>query len=405
VNVAIVVVAAACATVLAVKLVRLCRNPRDRTLRALCLMLTGLTISVGIQPFVAGLDRLTGVQKVGGLLGELAVVLAAGAGQVFLIRVYHPDEDARTRSSGSYRVMAATLGVLTVLFVLGPLDPYTARGETHSTTGHLSILPLPYLYLYPYSVYLAGTLIAVARLCVRYARLTELGYLRASLRTLTAGCVAGLCYTLTSLVALTLQETRVNVDDWKTLTTTPLYLATDALLLLGCVIPSLAAARRWLLDERTRRHLHPLWLALYRANPDIAFFPPTSPAHPDLGLRVYRQVIEIRDAQLALRPYFDPKASVISTELAHQAGLADRETAAISEAATLAAALAAKNGGRQPNAVRANQQPPRGGADLAAEIDWLRQVSRAFTNSPIVTRTVHLIAFDGVAADRGRGDE
>lgn len=204
-GVAILVVASACGTVLAVKFARLCRDPRDPALRALCLMLAGLTTSVAVQPVVAGLDRLTGVQKLGGFIGELAVILAAGAGQVFLIRMSHPAADARTRSGGRYSAMTATVVALTVLFVLSPPDPYTARGETHSTAGHLSILPLPYLYLYPYSAYLAGTLVAVIRLCVRYAALTGHPPLRASLRTLTAGCLLGLCYTVTSLVALTLQ--------------------------------------------------------------------------------------------------------------------------------------------------------------------------------------------------------
>jgi hypothetical protein len=188
-------VTCACAAVLGHKLFLLSRDPGNLAQRALSLMLAGLTVSVGIQPIVAWLDRL----------------------------------------------LVTMLAVMTVIFVLGRPDPYTARGETHSTSGHLSWLPLPYLYLYPCFGYLISTLLAVVRLCVRYGGVAARRYLRASLRTLAAGCVLGLCYASVSLVALTLQEARINVDTWKTATTTPLYLATDATVLAGCAIPSMAA--------------------------------------------------------------------------------------------------------------------------------------------------------------------
>jgi hypothetical protein len=148
-------VTCACAAVLGHKLFLLSRDPGNLAQRALSLMLAGLTVSVGIQPIVAWLDRL----------------------------------------------LVTMLAVMTVIFVLGRPDPYTARGETHSTSGHLSWLPLPYLYLYPCFGYLISTLLAVVRLCVRYGGVAARRYLRASLRTLAAGCVLGLCYASVSLMA------------------------------------------------------------------------------------------------------------------------------------------------------------------------------------------------------------
>ena len=188
----------------------------------------------------------------------------------------------------------------------------------------------------------------------------------------------------------------MSVGSWKAATTTPLYLTTDALLLLGCTIPSLAAGRRWLLDSRARRRLHPLWTAVYRANPDIALF--SRETRPELRLQLYRQVIEIRDGQLALRPFLDPRAAQISRRLGHEAGLPEPDIAAISEAATLAAAITAKIQGQPPHPPYPDPPTPRGGTDLATEIAWLQQVSRAFTNSPIVADTVRMLT-DTTATD------
>lgn len=381
-------IASACVVVLAVKLWKLHRDPGDRALRAQCLMLGALAASVGIQPFVAALDRLIGVQKIGGFAGELAVTVAAGAGQVFLIRVREPGADARCR--WSYRLLAATLVVLAVVFVLGAPDPYTARGETHGTAGHLGVFPLPYLYLYPHYGYLLVTLVTVVGLCLRYAAPARHPWLRVGLRTLAAGAVTGIVYVAVSLVALSLQEFRVDIDTWKTAITTPLYLATDTLVLLGCAIPSLAraigTALRLLRDRRACRDLQPLWLALYHVEPGIALLSPAD-AGVELAMRLYRQVIEIRDGQLALRPYLDPRAPDLARALSESASLPDDEVAAISEAAGLAVAIAARHAGRAPEDASPPTQAPRGYADLDGEIAWLRRVSLALT-SPIVARTM-----------------
>jgi hypothetical protein len=395
-TIVMVVVTVSCLAALAAKVHDLRRAPDDRPLRALCLLLAGLAGSVGIQPVVPLLDRTTGISMLGGFLGECAVLVAAGAGQVFLIRVYNPEQPARPKSQRRYRLLVATLATMAVMFVLGPPDP---GSPPITPTGHLSLLPQPYLYLYLYSAFLGGTLVAVLRMTLRYATLTDQRFLRLGLRTLTVGSVVGLVYTIASLVSLTLYEVGVDVDSWESATITPMYLVTDALMLAGCSIPSLAPwvarGRRWVTDSHARRHLHPLWLALYQATPEIALFPPPGGQradHGDARMHLYRQVIEICDGRLALRPYLDPRAAEIATTLARQARLADANIAAISEAAMLAAAIAAKADGQPSTATDPCPASPVGGTDLAAEVAWLRQVSRAFRSSPIVTDAVRLLS-------------
>jgi hypothetical protein len=383
-------VTAACLLVLAAKLHKLIRSRADRTLRALCLFLAGLTASVGLQPFVPAIDAVTGVQMLGGFLGECAVLLAAGAGQAFLTRVLRPPGSATVAGRRRYCVLLLVVLVMAVIFVLGPTDWELPPGTSTAARGHLAILPRPYLYLYLYSAYLGITLIALTRMCLRYAPLTERRHLRTGLRVLTAACLSGLVYTVTSLVSDTMFEFGVNVDSWESATVTPLYLVTDVLLLAGCAIPAaaplLAGAYRRLADRRARRRLTPLWQALCHANPEIVLFP--ADTRTELGMQLYRQVIEIRDGQLALRPYVDPRSLEIATTLCDRAGLTGEATQAIVEATAIATAIAAKSAGRPPRPRPQASAPTSTGADLAAEIRWLQQVSRAFQHSPIVARTL-----------------
>lgn len=387
-------VTAGCLAALVYRLRELASKPHDLSLQALCLLLAAITVSVGVLPFAYWLERVTGIAQIGGFISDCAVLIAAGAGQAFLIRVYQPPEVALSQVRWRYRAMYGTLVAIVVMFVLSPPDLDQFRGDPGTMTGHLSLLPKPYLYLYPHSVYLGGTLIAVIRMCRRYAALTEHRYLRIGLRILTVGCAVGLVYTVTYLVTITLTEFDVDVDSWADVVI-PMYLGTDLLIIAGCVLPSLGPKWQRIADNRALRRLRPLWEAVYHASPDIVLFPPTTEGDP--RLRLYRYVIEIRDAQLTLRPYVDPRAASIAEAFARDARLSDRRTAAVVEAATLASALKAKAAGDPP----APSEPPEPPAsvslngELAGEVAWLREVAKAFRTSPIVTRTLEELSRTG----------
>ena len=137
-------------------------------------------------------------------------------------------------------------------------------------------------------------------------------------------------------------------------------------------------ARRWL------RELGPLWAGLREAVPEAA-----STARdglwPNAKLRLYRRVIAIRDAQLALRPYLDPAVAEAALTAARSAGLDGDDLDAAVEAAVLAAAARARTAGRRAgqDAAGAGWPAVRGGADLASDAAWLARVSRAATGLPV----------------------
>jgi hypothetical protein len=147
--------------------------------------------------------------------------------------------------------------------------------------------------------------------------------------------------------------------------------ALDRAGVLACP-PSVA---RWFLQQ-----LGPLHAAL-QAVPEAA----QHTGHPASGparVRLHRNVVEIRDAALALRPYRTQRAAADAAAVARAAGLAGEPYAACVEAGALAAAIAARKIGpprvSQPEDIRW-RLPYEPRADLRSEAGWLARVSRAFT--------------------------
>jgi hypothetical protein len=370
------------------------RRPNDLRLRAVCLMLAAMTTSIGTQLLAAPIDRFTEVPMLGRVISNAAILVAAGAGQVFLIRVYYPESVARQAVRVRYLTLCLTLAAIAVLFVLTPAAPESSPARPDAAAGLPRVYDSPYLYLY--FAYLAWTLVEVMRLCDRFAPHASEVFKRIGLRIVAVACVVGLLYTTTKLGILLAAELGAEIRWLEPRVAPPLFLATDALILIGVTIPAwgpfLAKGWRWVVANHAYRRLHPLWLALYRATPEIALIPPASPANRyvvrDLKFRLYRLVIEIRDGQLALMQYADPRASTVSTALGEDAGLEGDDLHAAVEASVLATAITLKANDRQvPAADRSVSTVVR--ADLATEIHWLLKVSNAFSHSEIVTRTVH----------------
>ncbi|NUS16123.1 MAG: hypothetical protein HOY69_32775 [Streptomyces sp.] len=134
---------------------------------------------------------------------------------------------------------------------------------------------------------------------------------------------------------------------------------------------------RWWRAHRSYRALEPLWSALCSELPEIALHDGTARRNPPARratFALYRRVIEIRDAHLALRPYFEPApADVTGTAPDLPAG------AAALEAEAITAALANRRTGRRPGDASAEPVRPWPVAGtLDAETAWLLQVTDAF---------------------------
>jgi hypothetical protein len=145
------------------------------------------------------------------------------------------------------------------------------------------------------------------------------------------------------------------------------------------------ARQAWLWSAYWR--LRQLWAVLGQVIPEVTLSRPPG-VRLNVRYRVDRRVIEIRDAELALRAYSPPHVPGRAEAAARSAGLDADKAVAVAEAAVIATALAARRDGQPPrldgtpgeviNAVPGN--------DLRAEAARLILVSRAFRRSPIVAR-------------------
>lgn len=141
---------------------------------------------------------------------------------------------------------------------------------------------------------------------------------------------------------------------------------------------------RWWRARRSYRALEPLWAALCAELPEIALGggggarPRRWPGHfrrPPVRratFALYRRVIEIRDAHLALRPYFEPAPVPVGG-----GAFGEPARAAAREAAAISAALANRRAGRCPAAEAVPPTWPVAGT-LDAETAWLLEVTHAF---------------------------
>ena len=148
--------------------------------------------------------------------------------------------------------------------------------------------------------------------------------------------------------------------------------------------PSAASASRQCWRWAAWYRLRPLWALLLVAVPDVRL--PAEPGTPlSASYRLHRRVIEIRDAELALRPYQDRRAIGVAAAAARSAGLPRDERDAVIEAVMIVAALhALKVGAGACSGPAAERVLPEPRNSLESEAVRLLQVARAVRHSPIV---------------------
>jgi hypothetical protein len=323
-----------------------------------------------------GFDDLSATPNLAQYVGD---GLALGTGCAILAMLLHQTNDLPTASqrirsrSASLLIVLVTMGVA---FVLAPVENETTEFVTQyrSEPGLLA-------YWLPFLAYLSYVFLDLTRLCRRYARLSERRYLTIGMRLIQVAGVLGIAYVALRAAYLV----AVHVSDSEHLATyepasKALVASLSILAIVGATLPAVGPR---LEAYRAHRELYPLWSALYRATPDIALSPPASPARErlrwrDLQFRLHRRVIEIRDGQMALRPYMHPDVAEEARQRGRQERLAGEDLAAAVEAKLLVAGIEDKVSNR-PSAPAKPAAPSVGGSQLSDEVSWLRHVARRFT--------------------------
>lgn len=130
--------------------------------------------------------------------------------------------------------------------------------------------------------------------------------------------------------------------------------------------------------------LRPLWVAMVRAVPHVRL-PAERGSGSGIRWRLLRRVIEIRDAELALRPHCRREVAARASAAARSAGLSSDLEAAVVEAAVVMDAVDAFVQGTPPAHAPALEQPWLAACDdLHSEVARLVHVSRVIHRCPIV---------------------
>lgn len=368
----------------AFKLRDLRRDPKNPTLRSLCLTfaLVGLAFTTAVPAVERTLERATGLYLVWGML---FIAMACISLQITVLLWSHPLERARPKICRRLLVNGVAVVLICLPAFLTEAPPALRAAESaveHDRLAHG--LPLMAEGMLVYLAVMTFTMVDLAVQTRRQRRVVNRHWLNRSLALVTVAAVADLGYTVTRavhVVALRYFDTFLE----------PVYQAGPAF----AVVAVTGALAAWTMPvwgprlDRVRayRQLRPLWEAMVQVTPEVVFTGPViGRTHwwrtRDLDFRLYRRIIEIRDSHLTLRPYMDESIADTVRRRCMEEGLdGDRLNAAV-EAGTLAAAIRAK-AQRRP-APNPPTHVPAGGTDIAEELIWLSQVARMFKSSPTV---------------------
>ncbi|GGM49545.1 hypothetical protein GCM10012275_20560 [Longimycelium tulufanense] len=212
-----------------------------------------------------------------------------------------------------------------------------------------------------------------AVLCARYSRHATTRPLRIGLLLLAAGFASSTVFW--SVLVLGFLLTR---SPWLG-ALFPLNIGLTAwLMIAGVSLPLLVQARRRWQDLRTFRRLGPLWQELVAAVPHVEL-PEPKESRWSTDLRLYRRVIEIRDALLVLRDYVDNGVVDAARAHARSAAPGSEDGGALTTACWLVIAEHAKANGATPRPAGEAADTERTASDdeWAQEVRFLESLARA----------------------------
>lgn len=368
-----------CATVAKLALAATGKRVSSVRLLALSLVMIAGGITVNLDGVYLPLDQMLGACNVATLLvyGQAVVAVWALYRVLDLDLARHFGEGARRHCRADLPV---ALGALAVCYAVGPARlPNTPKADAHAyaTPGTAAFFAVAAVAS---SFFIIRSVLAAHRLAGHAQRQHRL-LLATGLLLMALAGVLGLVNNLFQLLIFPLLAGLAWARTVSDVLTGLGYLA-GGLLGVGVILP---AARRWRPLARLRQAvgerlafavLYPLWRDLAEIEPSIVLDRDGSRlgavlAVRDVGYRLYRRVIEIRDGLLALQPFLAP--SSVDEEAA---GLG---TDASSQAAIVAAAVLVKRRGAAAGATLGDHiVMPVGRVGLEQEIHWLSQVARSY---------------------------
>jgi hypothetical protein len=291
------------------KLPALRRNPSDVPLRAFAatVLFMAAALTVLVDPAYGWVDRLSGIPNLAQLAGNCLGLCSSSSSLILLANLSYPRQRATRLTRVSVITAAGVAAALILLFFTG-----APRPETRDFWVAYMRQPEIAAYRILFVAYIAFVLANVIFLALRYASVSSRPTMRIGLRLVAAGGVVGQFWVV-------LEAARV-IAPLAGLPSPPAgaelagradIAVTIALIALGSTLPGwghrlrIDEAVAWSMELRSLRRLYPLWNGLHDAAPEVMLTPPRSRLadlfdFQDVHFRLYRRVVEIRDALLLL---------------------------------------------------------------------------------------------------------
>ncbi|MFD8092400.1 MAB_1171c family putative transporter [Streptomyces malaysiensis] len=366
------------------RVLRTDRSPTQIALLGHFLFLT-ITFTISIPPVWVEVSQAAGIVNLSGLLSQSTVILSAACQQLVLLHLSHERHIAWRKSVPRLVFLALVLTTMVTLFCMA--SSFGERPDDFAVTNARYYPAYMIVYLTGHTV----NQIDVGILGWRYAQVAPSPWLRRGLMLIALTLPLQLVYIGSRLADVIAGLAGTTGHGWEPAAQIGVTVSTVTKT-IGWTIPDwgrhISKIWAWIDCRRSYRQLSPLHAKVTSHTPDVVL----DPGDVDMRTRLYRLVVEIRDAQWRLRTWMTPTVAEKARKHAEAAGLRDEELAATIEAAQLAAAMQAKDRGIQP--VEYPSSPLEAGPqDLASEITFQRKVARAFDTSPtvaaVLTRTLH----------------
>ncbi|WP_031064627.1 MAB_1171c family putative transporter [Streptomyces sp. NRRL WC-3742] len=359
-----------------------------------------VSMTVGVPAIRRLIDAATGVASGTNLLVHVSGLVATAIMLEFVREMTGRSQGRASRLNLAGLAVAAV--ALTVTFAVMPRPD----GEVVLLTyGERSLAG--YLYWMVLTVDTAIGLTASAVLCWVHGRHASPGPVRTALWLMRASSAIGMAYLAHRAYFLTVRHIGWKVGEPAAVagTTQVLMVLTMLLFALAVVWPSLAEHREKRAAARRVRRIHPLWQLLQAATPEVVLPLPDELRRNNPGLRLYRQVIEIRDSMLALDRHLGPAHTAAAEEHLRAAGLSGERLAVAAEAVLLKHAVAAELAGCSAEFSGQQWRLRADGLDLDAEIAWFAKVAAKVAAPEVDAAAEHLWSSPGAPAVGAPGED
>ncbi|MFF4549344.1 MAB_1171c family putative transporter [Streptomyces sp. NPDC001435] len=369
----------------------LARDWGNKELQLLCLAIGTFAAPFGFAaPAVyVRVDALVGTPNITSLIIYTTVEICLTSFLALLVSWSSTQSKVRLRHRLILGYAIATVTTNWVLFFVGdatdashPLD----FDVHYARTAYISEFLLVHQTLFTVSM------IGLIRLCGRYSKIVSKPWLRRGLRVVTVGAVTGLGYCLPKAISLIWDKLGMSPLNFVNSVVAPMFASVAAALFaVGFTMPAwgvgLGRVTAWISDYRTFHRRYPLWQAITHAFPEVVLVAPPASRRElarDLPFFLSRQVIEILDGEMRLRPYHDAEISRMAREIVAAQNITGDEADAVTEAAQIAAALQARSAGHDASEGHGPDFDDVANGDLNKEGARLAQVAEAFSTSNVI---------------------